>query len=95
VNLIDDELSRAKQNSDGARQRLAQTMVALQMRLKPSALARDALEELKEVAGEMAQAGIASAKRNPVTTISAVAALGAFFARKPLFRLFRRKHDRP
>jgi hypothetical protein len=95
MNLIDDELTRAKENSAGARQRLAQTMVALQLRLKPSALARDALEELKEVAGEMAQAGIDSAKRNPVTTASAVAALGAFFARKPLFRLFRRKHDRP
>jgi hypothetical protein len=95
MNLIDDELTRAKENSKGARQRLAQTMIALQLRLKPSALARDALEELKEVAGEMTQAGIESAKRNPLTTASVVAAFGAFFARKPLFRLLRRKHDRP
>ncbi len=95
MNLIDDELSRAKENSDGARQRLTLTMVALQSRLKPSALARDALEELKEVAGEMTQAGVDAARRNPLTTVGAVAALGAFFARKPLFRLFRRKHDRP
>jgi len=91
VNLIDDELVKAEANSIDARRQLAQTVVALQSRLKPSALARDAVEELKEVGGEMARSGIESVKRNPLPAIGAVALLTAFFARKPLARLLRRQ----
>ena len=91
MSLIDDELARAEENSSLARKQLAGTMVALQSRLKPSALARDAVEELKEVAGEFAQAGLDTAKRNPLAVAGSVAALSAFFARKPIARLFRRK----
>lgn len=94
MSLIDDELNRAQENSVDARQRLTETMIALQSRLKPSALARDALDELKQVAGEMAQAGVDAAKRKPLAVAGAVTALGAFFARKPLLRLLRRKPDR-
>ena len=95
MNPVDEELTKAEENSAGARQRLAQTIVALQSRLKPSALARDALDELKDVAGEMTQAGVEAAKRKPLAVAGTVVALGAFFARKPLARLFRRKPDLP
>jgi len=91
VNLIDDELVKAEANSIDARRQLARTVVALQSRLKPSALARDAVEELKEVGGEMARSGIESVKRNPLPTVGVVALLTAFFARKPLARLLRRQ----
>ena len=91
MNMIDDELVRAEANSAGARQQLARTVVALQSRLKPSALARDAVEELKEVSGEMARSGIDAVKRNPLPTLGIVAALTAFVARKPLARLLHRK----
>lgn len=91
MNLIDDELVKAETNSVNARRQLAQTVVALQSRLKPSALARDAVEELKEVGGEMARSGIAAVKRNPLPTVGVVALLTAFVARKPLARLFRRQ----
>ena len=91
MNLIDDELTRAEGNSVEARQQLANTVVALQSRLKPSALARDAIDELKEFGGEMAQAGVDSMKRHPVRIAGVIAALTAFVARKPLARMFHRK----
>ena len=91
MNLIDDELAKAEANSVDARRQLAQTVVALQSRLKPSALARDAVEELKEVGGEIARSGIESVKRNPLPTVGVAALLTAFIARKPLARLFRRQ----
>jgi len=91
VNLIDDELVKAEANSVDARRQLAQTVVALQSRLKPSALARDAVEELKEVGGEMARSGIDAVKRNPLPAVGVVALLTAFIARKPLARLLRRQ----
>lgn len=91
MNLIDDELVKAETNSIDARRQLARTVVALQSRLKPSALARDAVEELKEAGGEMARSGIEAVKRNPLPTVGVVALLTAFVARKPLARLFRRQ----
>ena len=91
MNLIDDELVKAETNSVAARRQLAHTVVALQSRLKPSALARDAVEELKEVGGEMARSGIDAVKRNPLPAIGITALLTAFVARKPLARLFRRQ----
>jgi len=91
MNLIDDELVRAEANSAEARQQLARTVVALQSRLKPSALAREALEDLKEAGGEMARSGVEAVKRNPLPALGVVAALTAFVARKPLARLLHRK----
>lgn len=91
MNLIDDELVKAEANSVDARRQLAQTVVALQSRLKPSALARDAVEELKEAGGEMARSGIDAVKRNPLPAVGVVALLTAFVARKPLARLLRRQ----
>lgn len=91
MNLIDDELVKAETNSIDARRQLARTVVALQSRLKPSALARDAVEELKEVGGELARSGIDAVKRNPMPAVGVVALLTAFVARKPLARLFGRQ----
>jgi len=91
MSLIDDELARAEANSAEARQQLARTVVALQSRLKPSALAREAMEDLKEAGGEIARSGVEAVKRNPLPTLGVVAALTAFVARKPLARLFRRQ----
>ncbi|MBN8815041.1 MAG: DUF3618 domain-containing protein [Sphingomonas sp.] len=91
MSLIDDELARAEAAAAARRQQLASTVVALQSRLKPSALARDAIGELKEVGGEIAQAGVDTIKRHPVTATGVIATLTAFFARKPLRRLFHRR----
>ena len=93
MSLIEDELAKAEANSAESRQQLASTVVALQSRLKPSALAREAIGELKEFGGEVAQAGVDTIKRHPVPTVGAIATLTAFFARKPLGRLFHRRSD--
>ena len=91
MNLIDDELVKAEANSADARKQLAKTVVALQSRLKPSALAREAIEDLKQAADEAVRSGADTIRRNPVSTIGIVAALTALIARKPLARLLRGK----
>lgn len=91
MSLIDDELAKAEDGSVEARKALAGTVVALQSRLKPSALARDAINEVKELSSEFAHAGAETIKRHPLKTVGIVAAITAFVARKPLSRLFRRK----
>ena len=90
MSLIDDEVAKAEANATDSRKQLAQTVVALQSRLKPSALARDAVEELKEVSGAVAKSGVDAVKRNPLPAIGVAAALTAFFGRKPIARLFRK-----
>lgn len=95
MKLIDSELDKAERNSTAARQQLARTASALQRRLKPSVLARDAIDEAKEAAGTVARIGLDKARRNPIATAGAVAALALVVARKPLTRLFRGKPDRP
>jgi hypothetical protein len=91
MNLIDDELAKAESNSVEARRHLAGTVAALQSRLRPRALVRHAVNGLKEAGAELADTGIETVKRNPVPTIGVIAALTAFFARKPLNRLFNRR----
>ena len=90
MSLIEDELAKAEAESAESRQQLANTVVALQSRLKPSALARDAVDELKEVAGAVAKSGVDAVKRNPLPAIGVAAAVTAFIARKPIVRLFRK-----
>lgn len=91
MSLIEDELAKAEVQAADSRQRLAQTAVALQSRLKPGALARDAIDELKEIGGDIARAGADTIKRNPVSAMGIVAAITAFLVRKPILRLFRKK----
>ncbi len=91
MNLIDDELAKAETNAAEARRELAKTVVALQSRLKPSVLAREAIEDLKEVGSDIARSGLETVKRNPVRSAGIVAAITALLVRKPIARLFRRK----
>jgi hypothetical protein len=88
--MTDDraELTTAEQRSQLARSRLAGTLAEIQGRLKPAALAREAIEELRETGQELAIAGVAAAKRNPLRVAGVVAALGLFAARRPIAALF-------
>lgn len=83
---IDDaaDLPLAKVRAEAARARLAATLVDLQARLNPKALAREAVGELKEAAQEIARDGLDSLKRHPVTLAGAAAAIGLFMARRPI-----------
>ena len=80
----DNELDLARSRAEAARTRLTGTLVDIQARLNPKALAREAAQELKEAAQEIARAGLDSIRRHPVTLVGATAALGIFFARGPL-----------
>lgn len=91
MSLIDDELAKAEAQAAASREQLAHTVVALQSRLKPSALARDAVDEMKEIGGDIARAGADTIKRNPVPTLGVVAAITALLVRKPITRLFTKK----
>lgn len=64
-----------------ARERLTATLVDLQRRLNPKALAQEAIEEIRETGAEIGRAALASARRNPGPLIGITATLLAFFAR--------------
>ncbi|QNQ11505.1 DUF3618 domain-containing protein [Sphingomonas alpina] len=81
------DLAFAKKRSAEAREKLAGTLVELQARLNPKALAREAIQELKEAGQEMAREGLEAAKRHPLTLAGAATAVGIFLARKPLSKL--------
>ena len=83
---IDDatDLAGARVRAAAARARLAATLVDIQARLNPKALAREAVGELKEAAQEVARDGLDSLKRHPLTLAGAAAAMGLLFARGPI-----------
>ena len=86
---IDDatDLPAARRRAEAARARLAGTLVDLQARLNPKALAREAIGELKEAAQEIGRDGLESLKRHPLTLAGGAAAVGLLLARGPLKHL--------
>ena len=80
----DNDLAIARMRAARARTRLAGTLVDIQARLKPKALLREAVHEMKEAAQDVAREGLDSIKRHPITLAGATAALGLIFARGPL-----------
>lgn len=84
--MSDDEpsLAVAQARSDRARRRLAGTLVELQARLNPKALAREAAQELREAGEELAREGLETVKRHPLTVAGVATAVGLFLARRPL-----------
>jgi hypothetical protein len=78
-------LVEADRNAALARQRLSATVGELQARLDPSRLADMALAEVQAVGS----ASVAAAEQHRGALLGAGAALGLFFVRGPLLRLFR------
>lgn len=87
------ELAIAKSQAQTARQRLAGTLVELQARLNPKALAREAVQELKETGEEFARNGLDAVKRHPLTVGGIAAAIGLFLARRPIRQLLDKHPD--
>jgi len=86
-------LAIAEQRSEAARKRLATTLVEIQGRLNPRALAREAAQELRETGEELAREGLEAVKRHPLTVAGMVGAVGLFLARKPIRALIARLPD--
>lgn len=80
----DNDLAIARLRAKVARARLAGTLVDIQARLKPKALIREAVQEMKEAAQEVARDGLDSLKRHPIALAGATVALSLLFARGPL-----------
>ena len=93
--MSDDEpsLTVAEQRSARARKRLAGTLVEIQARLNPKALAREAVQELREAGEELARDGIEAIKRHPLTMAGVRTAIGMFVARRPLRALIAETAD--
>jgi len=79
-----DELTRAKQEAERARRRLAATAAELQQRLRPGSLASHAWEGVKDKGGEIADDAVGAVKARPVAVSAALAAFTLFLARAPI-----------
>ncbi len=94
--MSDDEepaLALAAQRSEQARRRLAGTLVEIQARLNPKALAREAAQELREAGQELAREGMETVRRHPLTFAGVATAVGLFLARRPLRTLIAKLPD--
>lgn len=76
-----EELAVAEREAQAAREQLTATLVELQGRLNPRALAREAIEEIREASIEFGNAAIAKARRNPAPLLGIGITLIAYLAR--------------
>ena len=81
MSSTENALDVAQNRADAARAKLTQTLVNLQARINPRALARDAFDELREAGSTFAQQAIDAAKRNPAPLIGIGATIIAVLAR--------------
>lgn len=77
----EQERAAAQLRADAARAKLTHTLVSLQARVNPRALARDAIDELRDVGSDLAQTVMTAAKRNPAPLIGIGATIIALLAR--------------
>lgn len=80
MSAISDEHARAKAAAAAARTRLTGTLVDLQARLRPRALARDMIDELRDAGSAMARGVAEAARRHPGPLIGIGATIVALFA---------------
>ena len=74
----------AQANVADAREALIDTARALQQRLQPKTLAREAWESAKVKGADMAEDAVDAVKRRPVATGGVIAAIAMFLAREPI-----------
>ena len=89
-----DEIRRAKLEAELARQRLSGTLTQLQQKLKPTNIATNAWEGVKERGADIADDAVQAVKTRPYAVSAALGAFTLFLARQPirsaLARLFSR-----
>lgn len=77
-----DDLDLAKARSTNARRRLAGTAAALQHRLDPHVVAREAVDGIVQHGANALLSGVDTARRNPFKLVGAVALIAAFLGRR-------------
>ncbi len=88
------QIADAERSAADARERLTGTLSALQLKLNPRRLARQAMRDATERGSSAAMAGLESARRNPGATAGISAVAGLFLARRRIASLFRRRKKR-
>lgn len=89
--MTDTSIAAAEARAAAARHRLTSTVGEIQDRLAPEALAKGAVDTLADAGRKAIDTGVETARANPATVIGGTALLAAFFARKQLWSLVRRK----
>jgi hypothetical protein len=82
-----DRLSELNVRSAEQRQRFAKTLGVAAQRLRPANLAREAGNRTLDFGLDTIESAKAAVRTHPVKAIGAATLVGAFFARRPLFRL--------
>ena len=81
------DVTKARLEADQARERLMQSAHALQARLSPKILARDAWEGTKSKGADLVEEAVDAVRARPYAATGAVAAIAMFLAREPLIDL--------
>lgn len=83
----DPAIADARAEVERTRARVMQSAHALQDRLSPKVLARDAWDGAKEKGAELAEDAVDAVRSRPIATTGVVAAIVTFLAREPLMDL--------
>ncbi|MBA3880569.1 MAG: phosphatase [Sphingobium sp.] len=89
------ELIEAEAKARAARDALTATLVEIQSRITPRALAREAIDEIRETGIEFGRAAVDAARRNPGPLLAILATVLALFGRNQLAGLFTAPHAAP
>lgn len=82
----EQDIVRAREEVDRARERMAVTLIELRQRLAPKTLLNDAWHEVRDRGQDLAGEAVQIVRTKPVATSAIAAALIAFVAREPLWR---------
>lgn len=91
--MSDPDIARARARTLLARERLAEALATLKLRLAPKVLARNAALVAKDKAANAAVAGVEAAKARPAITAGIAALAALVLARKPITRAISEKSD--
>ncbi len=88
------EITAARIGAEKSRARLMQTAHALQARLSPATLARDAWQGAKEKGADLAEDAVDAVRKRPLAAGGVLAAIALFIAREPLKDLAEKLADK-
>ena len=80
------EVERAKREAVIARRRFDGTLIEVQERMKPSNLAGEAWDGVKDKSADLTDAALGAVRKRPVAVSMALGAFALFLAREPLKR---------
>ena len=81
------KVGEARIEAERARERLMQSAHALQARLSPKVLARDAWEGTKSKGADLVEDAVDAVKARPIAATGVVTAIALFLAREPIIEL--------